>query len=597
MKNIIFKKPAIAIVMVFLLPLIIGILIYLLFFWPINTLEANTKIGHHDLSYKEADEAKKYIEEKIKKLENQGLIFIFNEEKIIIPAKVIAFDSEMSYEIFHIKSSESFDKILNTQSKNVFNKFLLDNKNERHTQADYRIHEERFRQTLEKLFFDYTKLARNAYFNLDENNEVIVVEEINGLVLNIEENLNKAEKHLANLDKNSINLSTSLIIPEIRKSDLIGKEDKVKEILEKKDYVLSYKDNNWTIDKEFLIRFFTIDKDSNEIKLDKINIENYLIDYLSPKINRQAKLPSFTVVDNKIKDWQAGESGRELKIQENVEIIFDSLLNDKDKIELKVNENMGEEAEGLAKEIVEIIGTGHSNFSGSPYNRVHNIRLGADIYSGLIIAPDEEFSVLKHLGPVNREAGYLPELVIKNNETVPEYGGGLCQISTTLFRAALQTGLPITARQAHSFRVSYYEPAGTDASIYNPWPDLKFINDTGNHIMLQARIEGTDLYFDFWGTNDGREVHVSDPVIYNIVSPPPTKFIETYDLKPGERKCTENAHNGANTYFDYKVIYPNEEIVEKRFHSYYVPWQEVCLIGKEKEEDLENKAEEIEEDI
>jgi len=151
-----------------------------------------------------------------------------------------------------------------------------------------------------------------------------------------------------------------------------------------------------------------------------------------------------------------------------------------------------------------------------------------------------------------------------------------------MFRTALGTGLPITMRRNHSYRVSYYEPAGTDATIYSPWPDLKFINDTGNNILIQSRIEGDNLFFDFWGTSDGRIATRTTPVIYNIVRPGPTKIIETLDLEPGVKKCTEHAHNGADAYFDYTVTFPNGEVREKRFNSHYVPWQEVCLVGVEK---------------
>jgi len=145
--------------------------------------------------------------------------------------------------------------------------------------------------------------------------------------------------------------------------------------------------------------------------------------------------------------------------------------------------------------------------------------------------------------------------------------------------------LPITERQNHSYRVSYYEPAGTDATVYSPKPDLRFINDTGHYILLLGEVSGHTLSFTVWGTKDGRKIIQTKPVIYNIVKPAPRKLIETEDLEPGKLKCIEQAHNGADTYFDYIVTYPNGETKSKRFQSHYVPWQEVCLIGKEKGEE------------
>jgi vancomycin resistance protein YoaR len=186
------------------------------------------------------------------------------------------------------------------------------------------------------------------------------------------------------------------------------------------------------------------------------------------------------------------------------------------------------------------------------------------------------------LGPVDGEHGYLPELVIKGNKTTPEFGGGLCQIGTTVFRSALATGLPIVERTNHSYRVSYYEPAGTDATIYDPRPDFKFLNDTGHHILIQANLGKNDIAFEFWGTLDGRKVEQTKPVIYNIKPPPEAKLIETLDLPVGTKKCTEKAHAGADAAFTYTVTYSTGEVKTQNFVSHYRPWGEVCLIGVEK---------------
>ena len=115
------------------------------------------------------------------------------------------------------------------------------------------------------------------------------------------------------------------------------------------------------------------------------------------------------------------------------------------------------------------------------------------------------------LGEVDEEHGWRPELVIRNNKTEPEYGGGICQVSTTLFRAAVFSGMKITMRQAHSYPVKYYEPIGFDASVYVPMPDFRFINNTPGHILIQGEMKGSQLIFRIYGTNDGRKVTVEDP--------------------------------------------------------------------------------------
>ncbi len=150
--------------------------------------------------------------------------------------------------------------------------------------------------------------------------------------------------------------------------------------------------------------------------------------------------------------------------------------------------------------ITELVSTGWTDFSGSPANRLHNIQTGAARFNGILIKPGEDFSFNTALGNVDASTGYLPELVILADKTVPEYGGGLCQVSSTAFRAALNAGLPILERHAHAYPVGYYKPYGVDATIYLPTPDLRFTNDTGKYILIQTRIVGNKLYFDFYGT-------------------------------------------------------------------------------------------------
>jgi len=353
------------------------------------------------------------------------------------------------------------------------------------------------------------------------------------------------------------------------------------------------KDQNWVIDKKTLANLLELKKSiDTSVEKEKIHIgfnENKVKKYFEENILKKARLDpqnaKFEIKNGRVVEFQQSKDGFEVNFDASFNLLENKFIGEGERnITLAITELKSKLHTQDVNDIGinEIIGTGHSNFSGSSQNRIHNISTGAAAINGLIIKPDEEFSLLKALGKIDKDNGYLQELVIKGNETIAEYGGGLCQIGTTLFRTVLQSGLPVTMRRNHSYRVSYYEPAGTDATIYDPWPDFKFINDTKNNILIQTRIEGNDIYFDFWGTKDGRTVELTDPTIHNITKPGPTKLIETLDLPVGEKKCTEHAHNGADAYFDYTVTYDEENIVEKRFTSHYVPWQEVCLIGVEK---------------
>ena len=199
--------------------------------------------------------------------------------------------------------------------------------------------------------------------------------------------------------------------------------------------------------------------------------------------------------------------------------------------------------------------------------------------NGVLLAPGENFSQLGVLGEIDGAHGWYQELVIKGNETVPEYGGGLCQVGSTSFRMALASGLEIVERRNHSYRVRYYEPAGTDATIYSPAPDFRFKNNTNHHILITSEIKGDMLAFYAWGTSDGRKAEQTKPKIYNIVAPPPLKLIPTTELPVGKRRCTESAHAGATASFDYTVTFPNGEVKKETFTSYYRPWGAVCLVG------------------
>lgn len=237
--------------------------------------------------------------------------------------------------------------------------------------------------------------------------------------------------------------------------------------------------------------------------------------------------------------------------------------------------------------ITEIIGSGATNFKGSSDARKANVANGARIVNGTLIKPGEEFSAVKTIGNVDASTGFVLGLVIKGNKTQPEYGGGLCQISSTLFRAALYTGLRVTERAAHAYRVGYYETDGNgkrigpglDSTIYGPHPDLRFVNDTGHYILIQGHIEKTKLTFDFWGTRDGRIATVSAPTISDEKPAPPDEYINTDTLFVGQKEQTETSHPGATVVINYTVMREGKEIIKQTFRSKYKPWGAKYLVG------------------
>lgn len=161
------------------------------------------------------------------------------------------------------------------------------------------------------------------------------------------------------------------------------------------------------------------------------------------------------------------------------------------------------------------IAVGESNFSGSTLARIQNIKVSSKIYNGYIIKPNETFSFNTVLGDVTASQGYVPEKVIIGNSLQYQYGGGICQVSTTLFRAAIMAGFPIVERKPHAFPVHYYDPQGFDATIYPGSSDLKFINDTPGPVLIQTHITGKNIFFEIYGKSDGRVVTMDGPYQYD----------------------------------------------------------------------------------
>jgi len=234
--------------------------------------------------------------------------------------------------------------------------------------------------------------------------------------------------------------------------------------------------------------------------------------------------------------------------------------------------------------IKELIGSGNSRFFHSIPGRIHNISLAALRLNGVMIKPGGVFSFDDALGDVSNFTGYQQAYVIKDGKTVLGDGGGVCQVSTTLFRAILNAGLPIVERQAHAYRVGYYEQdsgPGLDATTYVPSVDLKFKNDTANYILIQTTtdLDNLSLNFSLYGTKDGRTVAISNPVISNQTPPPPPLFQDDPTLPKGEVKQIDFEASGANVYITREVKKNGKVLISEKFTSNYQPWQAVYLKG------------------
>lgn len=249
----------------------------------------------------------------------------------------------------------------------------------------------------------------------------------------------------------------------------------------------------------------------------KLNLKNQKADIFVPSANGK-KLNierSFSTIVSTILDNKASAS-----------LSFDTIEPD---ITLEKINNLG---------IKSLLGKGTSDYGKSPASRIHNLKLGMSKFNGVILGPNEEFSFNKLLGEIDGQNGYQAELVIKGGLLEREYGGGLCQVSTTIFRAAILAGLTIKERKPHSFPVQYYNPQGFDSTIYPGVVDLKFINDTVNHILIQTKVIGSQLNVEIYGSDDGRKVTMEGPIQYDQKSSGAMKayFIRKIAMSDGTNK-------------------------------------------------------------
>ncbi len=232
-----------------------------------------------------------------------------------------------------------------------------------------------------------------------------------------------------------------------------------------------------------------------------------------------------------------------------------------------------------------LIAEGLSRFSGSSGNRVHNIDNGSRLIDGTVIPPGETFSFNATVGPITAGNGFVEGLVIAPTRTEPGIGGGICQVSTTLFRAAFWAGLPISERWQHAYRVGYYElgpgnPPGFDAAIWQPAQDLAFTNDTPNHILIRRILDRhrQTLAFRLMGPSVDREVTL-DAWRGEEIAPPPLRVEPSTELSPGEIEKTDSAIPGLRTVITRQVKLGGRVMSKDRFPSMFLPWAERWEVG------------------
>ncbi|MXZ43084.1 MAG: hypothetical protein F4Z18_15330 [Caldilineaceae bacterium SB0666_bin_21] len=239
--------------------------------------------------------------------------------------------------------------------------------------------------------------------------------------------------------------------------------------------------------------------------------------------------------------------------------------------------------------IRELVASGTTWFKGSSASRIHNIELTTSQLHNVMVPPGADFSFNDTVGAITAAIGYADSAIIWGDRTAVGVGGGVCQVSTTLFRAAFDGGFPIVERYNHGYVVSWYGQPGKDATIYSPYVDFRFRNDTGAWILIQPRLDLTQgtLTFDIFGTAFDRVVTVSEPVISDVIEPEEPLYLENSALAPGEQRLVETEKLGMTVTVDRTIVQHGRSRTET-FRSVYQPWRAVYLVGYDPEAGADN---------
>jgi vancomycin resistance protein YoaR len=352
----------------------------------------------------------------------------------------------------------------------------------------------------------------------------------------------------------------------------------------------------WVVDQAVLSSWITLQPTPTdvgalvEVGIDREQVAAYL-QKLAEEIDRPPREARFDydLKTNTVKTITPGQNGYALDTSAAQNMLVDACLSASHQVNLPISTIPPRVTRANLEALrpLVLISEGESSFRGSTPERLQNIRVATARFHGLTIPAQTTFSFLENLGLVTIANGYSESWVIYGDRTVLGPGGGVCQVSTTCFRAAFWGGLPIVERSPHSYRVSWYEPPiGLDAAVFSPVVDVKFRNDTDTPILILTEIDEANakLYFRFYGKRMGREVTMEGPTTSNPVKAGDPVYEEDPTLAPGARVQVESPHDGLDVTL-YRVIKQNGAIVAKeKLFSRYDPWPARFRVGPARSE-------------
>lgn len=329
-----------------------------------------------------------------------------------------------------------------------------------------------------------------------------------------------------------------------------------------------------------------VDSPLYTVSVDQGAIRSALLPIASA-VRQEGTLPRVAWNNGDLRITEPGANGRGLDVNATLSRINAALAGGPRTIELPLGAIPPPvTASNLAAlGITDQIGVGVSSFANSEQYRITNIRAGARQMNGILIPPGATFSFNENLGPVTAERGFAEGYAIINNRTQKEWGGGLCQVSTTVFRAAFWGGMPIVERHEHSFRIGWYEelgePPGLDAAIFTGVYDLRFVNDSPNWLLMESYVDlqRQRLSVALYGTPTGRTVTMSHEILERTPAPTQPVYVDDPEAPRGSIRQSDTARGGLRVNV-YRTIRQGDVVLARdTFFTKFQPWPNIFVRG------------------
>ena len=428
---------------------------------------------------------------------------------------------------------------------------------------------------------EVNKSAENAKIVI-ENDEIKIVSSKEGMKVIPEGLFKLTTSSFDRLSFGNKELPVKKDSPKITETSLLGVFSEVEDIVNN-PFKVVYGSREWELSKTQKLDFVDyVGERDLKIAINDSRFEAF-VEELSQEINVLPRGRVLELDGDRVVDFELFEDGKEVDVKEFTEGFKDAFFGLDSKVNVSTKVISGPTSKGRYG-IFSLLGEGSSKFTGSIPTRIYNLTLAAGRTNGVLVAPGQVYSLNKAVGEISAATGYKIAWVISEGRTVLGEGGGVCQVSTTLFRAVLDSGLPIVMRYPHDYRVHYYEEGssiGFDATIFQPSIDFKFKNTSPNYILVESSwdLSVPSLTFRIYGTPDGREVEISEPIVTNESPPPAPLYQEDPTLPKGVIKQIDWSAWGANVFFTRTVSREGEVLFEDKFSSVYQPWQAIYLVG------------------